>query len=233
MTMLKQLVPERIKKWVKHGAGVPSTEAALRHLKDLGFNPATVIDVGANVGEWTCMCKRLWPKASVLMIEPLPDCEAPLVRLAAELPGIRYRRALLGANERASVSFHCCDTASSVLPEYESEHPTLDMPMTRLDDYSGCAQLLKLDVQGYELEILKGAPKVLSSAEVVLLEGNFLDLHIGVPLAHEVLQFMAERGFVLYDTGDFYRRPLDQALWCMDLVFVRRDGEWRLSKRWA
>jgi len=233
VTMLKQLVPERVKRWVKRSAGVPSTEAALRHLKSLGFNPATVIDIGANVGEWTRMCKRLWPRASVLMIEPLPECEALLERLASELPGVRYQRALLGANDRATVSFHRCNTASSVLPEYEAEHPTLDMPMTRLDDCSAGAQLLKLDVQGYELEILKGGAKVLSSAEVVLLEGNLLDLHIGVPLAHEVLQFMAERAFVLYDTGDFYRRPLDHALWCMDLVFVRRDGEWRLSKRWA
>lgn len=136
MTLLKQLVPERIKRWMKHSAGVPSTEAALRHLKGLGFDPATVIDVGANVGEWTRMCKRLWPKASVLMIEPLPECEAPLARLASELPGVRYRRALLGAIDRASVSFHCCDTASSVLREYEAEHPSLDMPMTRLDDCS-------------------------------------------------------------------------------------------------
>jgi FkbM family methyltransferase len=233
VTLLKQLVPERIKRWVKHSAGVPSTEAALRHLKGRGFDPATVIDVGANVGEWTRMCKRLWPKASVLMIEPLPECEAPLARLASELPGVRYQRALLGANDRAAVSIHCCDTASSVLQEYEAKHPTLAMPMTRLDDCSVGAELLKLDVQGYELEILKGGQKVLSSAAVVLLEGNLLDLHIGVPLAHEVLQFMAEHDFVLYDTGDFYRRPLDQALWCMDLVFVRRDGEWRLSKRWA
>ena len=231
--MLKQLVPERIKKWVKHGAGVPSTETALRHLKNLGFYPAKVIDVGANVGEWTRMCKRLWPEASILMIEPLPECEPSLARLAAELPGVRYQRALLGASDQATVSFHRCDTASSVLREYEAEHPTFEMPMTRLDDCSNRAELLKLDVQGYELEVLKGGPMTLSQAEVVLLEGNFLDLHIGVPLAHEVLQFMAERNFVLYDTGDFYRRPLDQALWCMDLVFVRRDGKWRLSKRWA
>jgi len=231
--MLGQLVPERIRRWVKRSAGVPSTEAALWRLKSLGFDPATVIDVGANVGEWTRMCKRLWPKASVLMIEPLPECEATLARLASELPGVRYQRALLGADHRATVSFHCCDTASSVLPEYEAEHPTLEMSMTRLDDCSAGAQLLKLDVQGYELEILKGGQKVLSSTEVVLLEGNFLDLHVGVPLAHEVLQFMAQRDFVLYDTGDFYRRPLDQALWCMDLVFVLRHGKWRLSKQWA
>jgi len=231
--MLKQLVPERIKKWVKHGAGVSSTEAALRHIKNLGFYPATVIDVGANVGDWTRMCKRQWPEASVLMVEPLPECGPSLARLAAELPGVRYRRALLGASNQSSVSFHRCGTASSVLPEHAAEHPTFDMPMMRLDDCSAAAELLKLDVQGYELEVLKGGPMALSAAEVVLLEGNFLDLHIGVPLAHEVIQFMAEHNFVLYDTGDFYRRPFDHALWCMDLVFVRRDGKWRLSKRWA
>ena len=233
MTSLKQLVLQRIKKSLKRNLGVPSTEAALQRLKSLGFNPSTVIDVGANVGEWTRMCKRLWPRASFLMIEPLPQCEGPLGRLVAEFHDVRYQRALLGASGRSAVPFHCCDTASSVLEEYEAEHPTIDVPMTTLDDCSAGAQLLKLDVQGYELEILKGGPRALSSAEVVILEGNLLDLHIGVPLVHEVLRFMAEYSFVLYDTGDCYRRPLDQALWCMDLVFVRREGKWRFSKQWS
>ena len=231
--MLKKLVPERLKKSLKRGLGVPSTEAALGRLKRLGFEPMTAIDCGANVGEWTRMCKRLWPSASVLMIEPLPQCEVPLARLIAELPDVRYQRALLGARRQSAVPFHCCDTASSVLLEHETEHPTIEMSMTTLDDCSPSAELLKLDVQGYELEILKGGTRALSSAEVVILEGNLLDLHVGVPLIQEVLQFMAEYRFALYDTGDFYRRPLDDALWCMDLFFVREEGKWRASKRWS
>jgi FkbM family methyltransferase len=230
---LKQLIPQSIKKSLKSSLGVPSTEAALARLKGLGFEPTTIIDCGANVGEWTRMCKRLWPAASVLMIEPLPQCEVPLARLVAEFPDVRYERSLLGASVLPTVPFHCCDTASSVLLEHEAEHPTIDMPMTTLDRCSAGAQLLKLDVQGYELEILKGGTRALSSAEVVVLESNLLDLHIGVPLVHEVLQFMAEHGFALYDTGDFYRRPLDQALWCMDLILVRQEGKWRASKRWS
>lgn len=233
MTLLKQLVPSRVKRSIKRTLGVPSTEAALLRLKRLGFNPEAVIDVGANVGDWTRMCKRIWPAARFLLIEPLPACEGPLIRLASTSPGVRYERALLGASVRPEVLFHCCETASSVLQEQHAEHPTLEMPMTTLDEFSAGAELLKLDVQGYELEVLKGGRKTLSRAEVVILEGNLLDLHIGVPLVHELLQFMAEHNFVLYDTGDRYHRPLDQALWCMDLVFVREKGKWRACKQWS
>jgi FkbM family methyltransferase len=231
--VLKQLVPQRIKQSLKRSLGVPSSEAALRRLKARGFNPSRVIDVGANVGEWTRMCKRLWPKARLLMIEPLPECEASLAHLASQFSDVRYERALLGASIQPAVAFHLCNTASSVLQEYEAEHASIELPMTTLDNFSSDAELLKVDVQGYELEILKAGTRTLASAEVVILEAHLLDLHIGGPLIHELLHFMVEHGFVLYDTGDHYRRPLDQALWCMDLIFVRREGRWRASKRWS
>jgi hypothetical protein len=93
---------------------------------------------------------------------------------------------------------------------------------------------LKLDVQGYELEVLKGFDRYLSETDVILSEVSLLDIHKGVPLIKDVLDFMHGCGFVVYDICSVStRRPLDHALWQTDLMFVKEDSAFRKDKRYA
>jgi hypothetical protein len=94
-------------------------------------------------------------------------------------------------------------------------------------------ELLKIDVQGYELWVLKGAAESLQGIKVVLLEINVLDIYTGVPLFHEVVSWLRERGWVAYDICGLIRRPLDQALWQADMIFVPLESPLRSDKRWA
>jgi hypothetical protein len=67
---------------------------------------------------------------------------------------------------------------------------------------------------------------------VILAEVDLLDLHAGTSLMAEVVAWLNERDFVAYDVCDFVRRPLDKALWQVDMIFVRRNGPLRADKRW-
>ena len=91
---------------------------------------------------------------------------------------------------------------------------------------------LKLDVQGYELEVLKGAQSTLPQVSAVLAEVNLIDIHKGVHLLDELVLFMRDKGFVAYDICGLARRPLDQALWQADFIFVPRASVLRSDKRW-
>lgn len=92
--------------------------------------------------------------------------------------------------------------------------------------------LLKVDVQGFELHVLRGAGDRLRDFEVVILEVSII--RIGpVPIFAEVLEFMAQRGFRLYDFLPMYYRPLDGALWQGDAFFVREDSRLVASLDWA
>ena len=93
---------------------------------------------------------------------------------------------------------------------------------------------LKLDVQGYELEILKGFDQYINTTDVILSEVSLLDIHKEVPLMRDVLNFMHRFGFVVYDICSVNtRRPLDNALWQMDLIFVKENSIFRSNKAYG
>jgi FkbM family methyltransferase len=218
----------------------PDTEASLRRIQRLGFNPAVVIDVGAYVGEWTRSFKCIFPSASVLMVEPQPGHLDRLRAVVGAFNGVELAPVLLGAQERRNVPFHMCQSASSVLTESARQTvvSTISVPMTTLDKFTentifARPDFLKLDVQGYELEVLRGGELPLASAEAVLMEVNLLGILDGAPLFHEASQFMSERGFQVYDICTFFRRPYDGALWQVDVIFVRSSSLLVASNRWA
>jgi hypothetical protein len=109
--------------------------------------------------------------------------------------------------------------------------------MRRLDSVIVNAKLkptlLKIDTQGYEYQVLKGIEKNMNTLEVILAELNLLDIHKDVKLAGEVISYLDSKGFILYDICELHRRPLDDALWQVDVIFVQKNSSLRLNKAWA
>jgi hypothetical protein len=64
------------------------------------------------------------------------------------------------------------------------------------------------------------------------MEVNFLDIHENVPLAADIVHWLNERNFVIYDICGMGRRTLDGALWQADFLFVKKDSCFRLDKTW-
>lgn len=219
---------------------MPDMENSLRRMQRLGFNPATAIDVGAYIGDWTRTFKLIFPRAKVLMVEPQLNYLGRLHGIAATAPDVELAPVLLGARQSPGVPFRLCESASSVLTESASHEPvtTISVPMTTLDAVTASTafarpDIIKLDVQGYELEVLKGGEQTLSSAEAVLMEVNLIRILDRAPLFHESTQFMSEHNFQVYDICTFFRRPYDGALWQVDVIFVRTSSPLVACKRWA
>lgn len=93
--------------------------------------------------------------------------------------------------------------------------------------------MIKLDVQGFEIEVLKGAANTLQQAEVCLLEVTLLNIGANEPLLFDILRFMDERNFQAYDISQFMRRPYDNALFQVDMFFVSKNSKLIAEKRWA
>jgi FkbM family methyltransferase len=213
-----------------------SMEWSLGQLYRLGFRPSTIVDVGAFQGDWARIASNAFPEASVLMIEAQENMTGALEAAASQIGnGSEVHIGLVGAESGKEVEFFELETGSTVLAEHSSAPRTMSRrTIETLDDIASRrlakpVDLLKLDVQGYELEVLKGARNVIASAEVVVSEVSFLPINEGAPLAAEVFEFMKHHGFVAYDISGLVRRPLDLALWQADFVFVKAQSWLRAS----
>lgn len=215
---------------------IPDPEVSLKRLNKLGFNPETIYDVGAYQGDFAKMCLRIWPHSVVHAFEPLPE-KMPVLREALRSSNVTLINRLVGDENKANVHFFADETASSLLDSYPlGLKGNLNLSMVTLDSYveagNPVPDLLKIDTQGYEYQIFKGFEKHLSQVQVILVELNILEIYYHVTLAQDVLHFLGQYGFVVYDVTEIHRRPLDDALINIDFILVKNDDFLRRDKRW-
>ena len=223
-------LPDAWKRLLAEGLRGAYAIRRLRNLRELGFEPERVLDIGAHEGRWTNRCRKVFPGASYLMVEAQPGKREILSRFCAESDRLDFEIALLGREVFESVDFFQLDTGSSIYREqttYEAERVAL--PMRTLDELvatrgAGTYRFVKLDVQGAELDILTGGAGTLTSAEVVQMEVSVVEYNKGAPLFAEVVHFMDGRGFQIYDIFDLSRAPADAFLVQVDVIFVRKDS---------
>lgn len=176
--------------------------AATEHMSVPLTTPGTVIDVGASHGQFALIANLRWPQARIIAFEPLPDAGAQLKQLLGE--HVDLRPFAVGAHPgRATLRISRADDSSSLLqigrrqietfPGTE-EVDSLDVQVVALADELGRSLsrdwLLKIDVQGYELEVLRGAEPILGRVREVYVECSFEELYDGQPLAPEIIDFL-------------------------------------------
>lgn len=206
----------------------------LEQMARVGFKPARIVDVGAAHGEWSCLAHKIWPKARIFAFEPDPVNHDMLEKMKILIPGFDYRACFLG-KEHAKIKFSSHGTHTSLLTHESAS--TLEGTIESLDQLVTqqvlpAPDFLKLDVQGYEMQVLSGATQCLATCQAVLLEVNFMRCDAGMPVAGEVIAFLRERGYEWHDVMGILRRPSDDALFQMDLFFLKADHPLRHNTRW-
>lgn len=237
MNLIKKILPFRFKRKVKENLGVPSLHWSLENLKKKNFFPAHVIDIGAYEGHWTLDLLEVYPHAKVFMVEAQKSKSGYLEKVKQQYTNTDYSISLLSSVDGVQKYFYENETASHVGNVTANNGNSSIMNATTLDSLLKerkfpFPDLLKLDVQGHEIEVLKGAAEALFHATICLLEVSLLDLGDGNPLLKEVLNFMDEKGFQAYDISHFIRRPFDKSLYQMDMFFVKKDSFLIAEKRW-
>jgi FkbM family methyltransferase len=197
----------------------------------------TVLDVGANEGQFVKVARVLFPQAPILAFEPNPHLRPSL-------------ESLISASGAGALLPFACGREPGVLPLYLTKfspsasllQPTelsipdfpsaeigesIQVKVERLDDVvrasvlARAPYLLKLDVQGFELEVLQGATGILPDVAVILCEVNAEDFYAGQAGFEQIYLFMREHGFKLVDIGEPIRARATGEVLYFDVAFFK------------
>jgi FkbM family methyltransferase len=175
-----------------------------------------VVDVGANHGDFSQAANTLFPEAQVLLVEPLPTLHAELQRRSAER-GNRWRLATCALSQaRGTATLHVDPAHDSIgslagfSEEYLRANPasqasrTFACEVRTLDDL--CPEyairkidLLKIDVEGFEFEVLEGGCKMLQSAGALIVEVSLVRRAGDVDVLERMLKRLRGAGFHLVE----------------------------------
>jgi FkbM family methyltransferase len=214
-----------------------SEEGILRNL--LGrLHPVAVLDVGANVGQYGHMLRGIGYRGLIVSFEPLSAAHRKLTAAAGgDSRWIVAPRAALGS-AKGSVEINVArnSVSSSVLAMKEthlSAAPrsryvaTETVALERLDALLPALVaddgplMLKMDTQGYEEEVLKGAQGILPRVVAIQLEISLVPLYEGTPSLVHILSAMEDLGFHLFQVLPGFRDLATRQLLQLDGIFVR------------
>lgn len=241
-TMVKRLVMRAI-----HGIGYdlrrlhPSHNPAFQLLKVmdlLGID--VVLDVGANVGQFSTELRSVGYRGRLISFEPLSAAHQALLQAAGRDPAWQvHERCALGDHDgEIEINVAGNSVSSSVLPMLEahtaavagSAYTTVErVPVRRLDSVAGqymaASQrpFLKVDTQGFEWQVLDGAQGIMSRLHGVLCELSLVPLYEGQRLWRDVIQRLEDDGFTLWSIQRGFTDVRNGRTLQVDAIFVRHD----------
>ena len=194
----------------------------LELLKSRGLHVSKVLDIGAYEGEWTKRLLQLYPDAQVTMIEGNTDKESFLKPIGP------YHIALLSDQEK-EVNYYKSQTdigtGNGIYQENTNvpfkpekrKTTTLEKLLQSTEGYD----LIKMDVQGSEMDIIKGSPTLFKNSTFVLLEMQVYNYNMKAPLIGDMMGYMNEIGYQMHDLFDLLY--VENVLINVDGLFINKS----------
>ncbi|HVS35911.1 MAG TPA: FkbM family methyltransferase [Gemmataceae bacterium] len=195
-----------------------------------------VLDVGANIGQYAQLLYDSGYRGRCISFEPVAECFAQLRAAAARRGGGWSAEQLALGDASGSARIHLAGTMSSLLARSPAasdsitfaDGPTQEITLATFDSIrerlvpDGQRVWLKMDVQGYELSVLRGARESLPRIAAIEAEMSLWPFYSSQPLYHELIDHLDSAGFDLWSIQPGHRDPQTTRLIEMDGIFVQR-----------
>ncbi len=211
---------------------------ALEDMKALlsGHEVRYIVDGGAYRGDFSLGILSVFPTATVFAFEPQFASWSLLCEAAGVNPQIKVFRQALGSHcGEAVLHINKYPLTSSLSPSsaeglkyfegFVQPTGTEMVEVVTLRELAAkeslsCFDILKLDLQGYELEALRGLGDLVETVKLIFTEVEYVPLYEGCPLFSEIDQYLRRHDFCLYQLYGLVRSPIDGRLLYGDAVFV-------------
>lgn len=166
-------------------------------LKESGFNPNRILDIGANIGETADIMRITWPNAHILLFEGNETCED-----IYKIKKYNYQIKLLGKENGTTTfyksNFHPMCSGNSIYRENSNEYNDKNViietkSIYKLDDcVNEKYDLIKIDTQGSELDIIQGGINVFNNAKVIIIEVAVINANEGGCSKESIMQILGD-----------------------------------------
>jgi FkbM family methyltransferase len=203
------------------------SHTALDRIQSRGMTVGTVVDIGASNGSWSESVMAHFPDAKYLLIEAQPAHDVGLKRFVTRHPNAQY--VLKAAGEKAgAVYFDNAEVFGGEAMTQPSRDNLIKVPVCSIDEEIAARALLgpyllKFDVHGFELPILRGADQTLKNTALLIMECYNFKIAPESLLFHDMCRHLLDLGFRVADISEPLWRTYDKALWQMDIFFIRAD----------
>lgn len=196
----------------------------IKALNNINYTPKKVLDIGANIGQFHDMITSIFPDVEMLSIEGNVNCEKYLKE-----KNLNYKICMLSNSEKLATFYtntEVCGGSSlfKETTEYYVNSQEIKVNTTTLDSIippSIVYDYIKLDVQGAELDIIKGGLHTILKSSFLQLELSILEYNEGAPLIGDIISFLNPLGFKVFDIGslNYWDGRLNQS----DLLFINSN----------
>jgi FkbM family methyltransferase len=202
-------------------------------IKNMGFTPLHIVDVGANHGTWTREALNHFPEAYYTLLEPQNWLKKSFQDILDANSKVQYYP--VGAGEKeGSFQFTIVDRDDSCSFRYSQEEAKaaglkqIEIPVVTLNNLLSNSDLpipdiIKIDAEGLDIEVLKGASNYFGKTEIFMVEAGVVNKSFDNSFL-KILNFMDENNYRLFDITDINRPFQPQVLWLVELVFVKKNG---------
>ena len=197
----------------------------------------TVLDIGANTGQFASRIRTILPDTSIYSFEPLADAHALLLTEMKDDPSFKaFNFALGDENTRTKINRSRSSPSSSLRRmlelhtaawPYTAEVGTEEIELKRLDCLDLTIEkslLVKMDVQGFEDKVIAGGRMTIGAAACVITEVSFERLYEGQPLFEDIYLMLREMGFEYRGNWDQLPDPRDGKVLQADAIFIKPDN---------
>jgi len=204
-------------------------EGALLRCKERGLNINTVIDVGASNGQWSEICLKYFPNAYYLLIEAQKPHEKALEQFQSKFRNSEYLMAAAG-KQYGEIYFDASDLFGGLASETPFDKNCIKVPVVTVDGEVAKRKLhppygIKLDLHGFEIPVLDGSASILENTELLIIEAYLFQLTRDSLRFYELCSYLDKKGFYPVDIVDLMLREYDNAMWQMDILFIRKDNK--------
>jgi FkbM family methyltransferase len=234
VSQVKQLL-RPLEPYLPRLSPAPSWRHSIKLLGRYGFAPATVFDIGVGFG--THALYHAYPHAFYYLIDPTPESLVHMRRIAQRLNAEILNLALGDRDGEVALEIRS-DIQGSTLFEECGPREILrkeNVLLRRFDAVIGSFErpaLCKIDVQGAEMLVLNGMGRRIHDIDAFIVETSTIATVKSGPEIYELVQFMKDKGLVIFDIVGMKRRPLDGATAQLDMLFVAEESFFRSDRRW-